>query len=88
MKTPVAITLIIAGAAVVALPVASAAWRASLQTQAITHGASLEPWEGDIGDLYRIACLLLGAAMIVTGIVCSLSPSAQPRLNPLAASMG
>jgi hypothetical protein len=88
MKSSVAITLIISGTAVVALPVLSTAWRAYLQSQAITQGASLAPWEGDIGDLYRIACWLLGAAMIVVGIVPSFAPVMRPPFDALPASAG
>ncbi|MGN6368900.1 MAG: hypothetical protein ACTHN5_11630 [Phycisphaerae bacterium] len=88
MKSSIAITLIVAGAAVVALPVVSTAWRVYLQTQAITHGASLAPWEGEIGDLYRIGCWLLGAAMIGVGVVSSFAPAMQARSHPLPAHAG
>jgi hypothetical protein len=68
MKPSVAITLIISGAALVAVPPLATAWQAYLTVQASAHSTSLAPWVGDIGDLYRLGCWVLGATMIFTGI--------------------
>lgn len=82
MKTAVAITLIIGGVVIIAIPPLACAWRALLVTQAITHGAMLGLEEGDIGDDYRIACVLLGTAMIAIGVISSLSPAVESVLRP------
>ncbi len=88
MKTPVAVTLIIAGAFVVALPPLSDALRTMMLTQALTHGANLAPWDGLMDTPYRLGCWLLGAVMIGIAIKAGLgAPSKQDELR-LSASAG
>ena len=87
MRTPVVITLIIAGAFVIALPPLSDAWRTMMLTQALTHGANFAPWEGLMDGPYRFGCWLLGAVMIGIAITASLaapSKEAALRLSPSA----
>jgi hypothetical protein len=88
MKTAVAVTLIIAGVVVVAIPPLSDAWRALLLTRLMEHGATSVNMEGRLEDLYRFGCWLLGAAMITVGVVSSCVPAARACPPPLAASAG
>jgi len=68
MKTAVTVTLIIAGTFVIALPPLAEAWRVAWETQALTHGANLAPWDGKMDGFYEFGCFAGGAAMIVVGI--------------------
>jgi hypothetical protein len=67
MKTAVAVTLIVAGAVVVAIPPLSDAWRTLMVTRLMEHGATSVNLEGRLEDLYRCGCWLLGAVMIAVG---------------------
>jgi len=86
MKPSVAITLIIMGAVLIAVPPLITAWQAYCDAQALIHGAQLALWVGDIGDLYRFACWLPGIAMIAIGIRFSLPPFSAINLGRLSAS--
>jgi len=88
MKPPVAITLIVVGAALIAVPPMVTAWQAYLEVQALIHGARLGIGDGDISDLYRFACWLAGVAMILVGVKSSLPPIAVAKLGRLSASVG
>lgn len=88
MKSSVAITLIIVGATLIAVPPLATAWHAYVEVQALIHGAQLGLGDGDIGDLYRFACWLPGVAMIAIGIKCSLPPLTVFRTGPLSAIAG
>lgn len=88
MKTAIAITLIIAGVVVVAIPPLSDAWRTLMLTRLMEAGATSINIEGRIGDLYRIGCWLLGAVMIGVGVATSFMPSPEWRPSGLAATAG
>ena len=84
MKTAVAVTLIIAGVVVVAIPPLSDAWRAHILSRLLEHGATSVNLEGRMEDLYRFGCWLLGTAMIGIGVIASFIPSPQMRASGLA----
>ena len=88
MKTAVAIALIVAGVVVVAIPPLSDAWRASLIARVMEHREGMVSMEGQLGDLYRAACWLLGAAMIGVGIVTSFIRASDTRSSGVSASAG
>jgi hypothetical protein len=88
MKPSVAITLIIVGAALIAVPPLVTAWQAYVAAQALIHGGILGIGIGDIGDLYRFACWLPGIAMIFVGIRYSLPPFSVAHLGRPSASVG
>ena len=88
MKTAVAVTLIIAGVVVVAIPPLSDAWRTLMLTRLMEQGATSVNLEGRLEDPYRFGCWLLGAVMIGVGVVASFKPSSELRASRLAASAG
>jgi hypothetical protein len=88
MRPSVAITLIIMGAALIAVPPLTTAWRGYCQAQALSHGGMLGIGEGDIGDLYRFVCWLSGVLMIIIGIKFSLPPFSTGNGSQLSASSG
>ena len=73
MKTAVAITLIIAGVVIVAIPPLSDAWNTLMVTRLLEHGAGSVNLAGRLEDTYRLGCWLLGAGMIATGSLFSLA---------------
>jgi hypothetical protein len=73
MKSTVAITLILAGVFVVALPPLSDAWLALMVTQLLEHGYNNVTLNCQMGDLYRIGCVCLGALMILAGLRASVA---------------
>jgi hypothetical protein len=75
MKPIVAVTLIIGGIFVVALPPLADAWRTWMFTRLMEHGAHSVIIEGDMPNLYRFGCWLLGAAMIAVAVIASRAPS-------------
>ena len=76
MKTAVVITLIVAGAVLVAIPPLSDAWGAYLMTRVMEHRNGGEvTMGGRLGDWYRFGCWLLGAAMIGVGEDVLLQPA-------------
>jgi len=79
MKTAVLITLIIGGIVVIALPPLSDAWRALLLTRMLEHGATSVNIEGEMPDLYRAGCMVVGAAMVLIAVVASFVPRATTR---------
>jgi len=68
MKIAVAITLIVAGVVVVAIPPLSDAWRTLMVTRLMEQGATSVNLEGRLEGLYRCGCWLLGTVMIVVGV--------------------
>jgi hypothetical protein len=88
MKTAVAVTLIIAGVVVVAIPPLSDAWRTLMLTRLMEHGATSVNMEGRLEDLYRFGCWLLGVIMIGVGVIASFKPSSEFRSSTLAVSAG
>jgi hypothetical protein len=86
MKSAVAITLIIAGVVVVAMPPLSDAWRTLMFTRLMEHGASSVDMQGQMDDLYRIGCWAFGAAMIAIGIMGSFAPMFESRSSQRLAS--
>ena len=88
MRTAVAVTLIIAGVVVVAIPPLSDAWHTLLVTRLIERGATSVDLVGRLSELYRFGCWLLGAVMIGVGVLASSRPSVEPRASPLAVGAG
>ena len=88
MKTAVAVTLIIAGVVLVAIPPLSDAWRTLMLTRLIEQGARSINMEGRLEGLYRFGCFVLGAFMIGVGVVASFKPSTELRSPTLAVSAG
>jgi hypothetical protein len=86
MKTAVIVTLIVVGAAIVALPALSDAWRAWMMTRLMEHGATSVTLEGRMEDLYRFGCWALGAAMIGVAILSALMPGADVRSSRVTAN--
>ncbi len=70
MKTPVAITLIIGGVVVVAIPALWSAWNSFMLSMTLTHltqpNSSVS--FAMIPDLYQEGCWWLGAGMIAISI--------------------
>jgi hypothetical protein len=87
MRTAVAITLIIAGVVMVAIPPLSDGWRALLMTRLMEHGATSVNLEGRLEDLYRFGCWLLGAAMIGVGIFAAFASLFAARSSGRAAGV-
>lgn len=74
MKPAIAITLIIAGTLLIlAPPIADYFWRADAVRLLEKPGVHHVDLRGDMGDGYRAACFIAGAAMIVVGIIGSWS---------------
>lgn len=70
MKTPVAITLIIGGVVVVAIPALWSAWNSFMLSMTLTHLTQPNSSVSFvmIPDLYQEGCWWLGAGMIVIAI--------------------
>jgi len=88
MKTAVAITLIIAGVIVVAIPPLSDSWRTLMLTRLMEQGATSVNMEGRLEDLYRFGCWLLGAIMIGIGVFGSFTRSTVAHSPTLATHVG
>jgi hypothetical protein len=84
MKTAVAITLIICGVVVIAIPALWHAWDSLMVSVTMTHltqpGSSVN--FGEAPELYQLACWMLGAAMIGVSVVSSIIQSnARPSAH-------
>ena len=88
MKVPIAVSLIVGGTFIVAIPPLSDAWHAFLTAQILQHAAGTQSvnLEGGMPDLYRFGCWVLGAAMIGVSIFTSL-PIAATGSDRSAASI-
>ena len=87
MKTAVAITLIICGVALVALPPLSDAWQTLLVARLLEHGMNNVDLDGGrMEEPYRFGCWLAGIAMIIAGALPSVraSSAANARSMPVA----
>ena len=88
MKTPVAITLIIGGVVVVAIPALWNAWNSFLLSMTLTHltqpNSSVS--FAMIPDLYQDGCWWFGAGMIVIGssfIAGQETSNPRPKVQPV-----
>src|SRR5262249_12765914 len=82
LQTPLAPTLVVAGQPLIlAPPIADYVWRADAVKILQKPGVTNVNLQGEMGDGYRAACFMAGAAMIVVGIIGSWS-GRQPNLNP------
>jgi len=83
MKTPVAISLIVGGVVVVAIPALWNAWNSFMLSLTLSHltqpNSSVS--FAMIPDIYQDGCWWLGAGMIVIAIVSSFI-AGQERSNP------
>jgi hypothetical protein len=73
MKTPIAITLIVCGVIVVAIPSLWGGWNSLMLSITLTH--LTQPGSANMGEipqLYQFGCWLLGAAMIAVAVASSL----------------
>jgi hypothetical protein len=89
MKTAVAITLIICGVVVVAIPALSHAWDSFMVTMTLTHltqpGSSVNI--PAMSDPYQFGCWVLGAAMIALAVALSMVAGINVRSPRLAAAV-
>ena len=86
MKSTVAITLIIGGIFVVALPPLSDAWHASMIAhvmQANNNPNQSVSLPGVMEDAYRFGCWLLGAMMILVAVIASVAPGLKALWNAI-----
>ena len=73
MKPAVAITLIIVGAILIALPpISDYLWRADTIRLLQKPGVSNVQLQGQMGDDYRAACFLAGAVVIAVACIFSI----------------
>jgi hypothetical protein len=78
MKTAVTVSLIICGTSVVAIPPTYDFLRTLVVARLLEHpGISSVMLGGEMGDLYRIGCWVLGAAMIAIGVKASFPTERQ-----------
>ena len=84
MKTAVAITLIISGVALVAMPPLSDAWQTLLVARLLEHGMNNVNLNGGrMEEPYRLGCWLAGIAMIIAGALPSVRGSSAPAVRPM-----
>jgi hypothetical protein len=84
VKTAVAVTLITACVVVVAIPPLPDAWRTHVLARLMGRGATSVNLEGQLGELYRLGCWLLGA-MVGLGTVASSKRTSESRASTPAA---
>jgi len=87
MKSAVAITLILSGVFIVALPPLSDAWLGHLYAGMLASGANSVNIDVGMPDLYRIGCFMLGAAMIFVGLAALLTGSRQTYATQSTAAL-
>jgi hypothetical protein len=73
MKPPVAVTLIIGAIVLIALPALSDAYRATLITRLLEHGSTTVTIVGEMGDVYRCSCWVIGVLMMLIAVMGSLA---------------
>jgi len=78
MKTPVAVTLIIAGALILITPALSDYLYQRNIAALLAHGFNSVNLDGKMGDLYRIGCWMAGGIMITFAAGLSLLPTGEP----------
>jgi len=86
MKTPVAVTLIIAGALIIITPAISDYLYERNIVALLTHGFNSVTLDGKMGDLYRIGCWLAGGFMVAFAVIFSLRPTVELAQQPSPAS--
>ena len=90
MKTAIAVTLIICGVVVIAIPALWHAWDSLMVSVTLTHmtmpGSSVSFPE--VPQLYQCACWGLGAAMIGVSIVASIVRAGSEQSRGFAVSAG
>jgi len=88
MKPHVAVTLILSGVLVVAIPALWGAWYAYMISIILIRQPGTSVTFPDMPQLYQFGCWFLGAGMIATAVLSSLGRNTQDASERLAAGAG